>query len=92
MHKKYLHERHKRADKVRADSFQYGYAYKGTGATEKQVKYVRDLFETCDRLGIDTSFLPRNFGTVSKCNSIIHALYTLLNKNGYDNKGNKKGE
>ena len=88
MANKYRHEIHNRYEKAQS----YGYAKLSTEATPKQVKYARDLFATCDRLGIDTKFLPRNFGTISKCNSVIHALYTLLDKNGYDNKGNKKGE
>jgi hypothetical protein len=90
---KYRHERHNRAEKRIKDLFPYGHAYiPNNGVTENQVTYVRDLFATCDRVGIDTSFLPRNFGTKAKCNATIHALYTLLEKNGYDNYGNKKGD
>lgn len=70
-----------------------GYSFKGTAAqamstpSEKQALLVKDLRKICADLGIDVSWLKRGRGRQG-ARSEIRALYTILERNGYDAYGN----
>lgn len=57
--------------------------------TEKQLKLVDSLKATCEKVDIDISGLELRTATRNDVKSSIQALYTILNKNGYDSWGNK---
>ncbi len=87
--------------KTRRYSADYNYSRytRSKWATDKQHDYAEHMIRLCEERGIDTSFA--NFDTMTKngCSQAIHACYTLLEKNGYDQRGNelpttvyKKGE
>lgn len=61
-------------------------------ATEKQRKYATDMVAICNRCGIDLSFARPRFNTMDQCRKVIRTAYTMLEKNGYDCRGNKIGE
>ena len=70
-----------------------GYSFKGTVAqvmnvsSEKQALLIKDLRKTCADLGIDVSWLKRRRDRQG-ARSEIRALYTILERNGYDIYGN----
>ena len=79
-------------DRVKRES-ERGYSFKGTAAqvmsvpSEKQALLVKDLRKTCADLGIDVSWLRRGRDRKG-AHSEIRALYTILERNGYDTHGN----
>jgi len=66
-----------------------GYSFTGVAAqvmnvpSEKQALLIKDLRKTCADLGIDVSWLKRGKGRQG-ARSEIRALYTILERNGYD--------
>ena len=79
-------------DRVKKES-ERGYSFKGTVAqvmnvpSEKQALLIKDLRKTCADLGIDVSWLKRGRGRQG-ARSEIRALYTILERSGYDIYGN----
>lgn len=57
--------------------------------TGKQLKLVDSLKATCEKVGIDINGLELRTATRDDVKSTIQALYTILDKNGYDGWGNK---
>ena len=55
--------------------------------TEKQLKLINDLKATCERVGIDLTDFEMNINDMNGASSAIKALYTLLERNGYDSWG-----
>lgn len=56
--------------------------------TEKQLKYIEDLKETCNRVGIDLTDFEIRTNDMNSASGSIKALLTILEKNGYDSRGN----
>ena len=56
--------------------------------TEKQLKYIEDLKATCERVGIDLTNFEIRTNDMNAASGSIKALLTILEKNGYDSRGN----
>ena len=73
---------------------EYGYSYKKITRyvhdtpSEKQLKLINDMRATCERVGISLDGMLFNTHDRNGCGAAIRALYTILNKHGYDGWGN----
>ena len=56
--------------------------------SEKQLNLISALKDTCERVGIDITGVKLRTNTMNDARSTINALYTILEKNGYDGWGN----
>lgn len=58
------------------------------GATEKQAKLIKDLKQICADVGIDLTGLKFSVRDRTNARSTIRALYSILERHGYDGHGN----
>lgn len=56
--------------------------------SEKQAKLIKDMKATCERVGINLDGLRLDTRDRQGARATIRALYTILNKHGYDGWGN----